>query len=73
MDWQPIETAPKDGRGILLFADGEVWLGRWGYSEPSGSYAEEKEWVTPSEGPGYNSQIENPTHWMPLPTPPVPD
>lgn len=63
MEWQPIETAPKDGTKILSFEDDEfavVWwqLDRWG---------KEGQWsVTASRGGWYLS----PTHWMPLPNPP---
>lgn len=68
MDWLPIESAPKDGSFILLFSSGDgVNMARWGVPEPFG---DEKAWTTPSEGPGYSSEIENPTHWMPLPNPP---
>jgi hypothetical protein len=27
--WKPIETAPKDGTEILLYADGEKQIGFW--------------------------------------------
>ena len=58
MDWQPIETAPKDGtRVIVLEGDGDVSLadfydGRWFYSVA-------------------HDEMFDPTHWMPLPDPPA--
>lgn len=66
-EWQPIETAPKDGTAILGFADGQQTTVRWraakrkGDSEywdlvVCGSYAEDGEWW--------------PTRWRPLPEPP---
>lgn len=67
--WQPIETAPKDGRYILVFHTMPI-IARWythfrnGKPDPF----REPEWdcrcmaadVPPVE----------PTHWMPLPEPP---
>lgn len=58
--WQPIETAPKDGRAILTFdpaaySTEKVLVGWW--SDKGG-------WLV---GEGFRHQ---PTHWMPLPTPP---
>ena len=81
-DWQPIETAPKDGS---LF-DG------WGFSIPdSGEMPDfpqeflrftecywgkrDSQWVRPKEGwctlgsDGWSWAIDI-THWMPLPAPP---
>lgn len=68
MQWQPIETAPKDGTPILGFADGEITTVEWfqigaiaGYFTlcVCGPWAVDGEW--------------NPTHWMPLPNPPAQD
>jgi len=65
-EWQPIETAPKDNKKILLL----VWEGEWrkprqirevrfGYNgRPINRYRTE-------EGEAYEV-----THWMPLPEPP---
>jgi hypothetical protein len=69
-DWQPIETAPRDGTRILAFGGG---LGEVSdvvsYNDSVGC------WNAPSdtlddrddEPDGYN----RPTHWMPLPEAPV--
>lgn len=57
--WQPIETAPKDGSGVLLFADGEVLKGAWldaAWCIP-GSWQDEQ---------GGYTEIDNPILWMPL-------
>lgn len=70
MEWQPIETAPRDGTPILMFVRtpppsvltgagipfviGELW-----HSED-----EEVEIVGPF------GEVAIATHWMPLPSPP---
>lgn len=61
--WRPIESAPKDGRRVLIFnALGNVHVGRWGcrYVGDAGPEA----WV--NEG----KYIAVPSHWMPLPAAP---
>lgn len=40
MEWQPIETAPKDGGRYLAFEDGSMWV----RNQPPGCYAGEWEW-----------------------------
>lgn len=65
-DWQPIETAPRDGTTVLAGAqgrDGHLWHplplrfldGRWRADFAEG---------------GWRSIDPQPTHWMPLPEPP---
>jgi len=61
-DWQPIDTAPKNGTPILAW-DGEViaiidWLS--GFNE----------WSVSHDAEGYAWQGYTPTHWLPLPKPP---
>jgi hypothetical protein len=60
--WQPIETAPKDGTEVLLYEKGSINIGCYDWCEfENGSF---KHWT------GLSDSLENPTHWQPLPTPP---
>lgn len=66
MDWQPIETAPKDGAVIMGWI-GVPWLFSW----------QEEKWhgVIPHDS-GYalmwvrSAKYNQPTHWQPIPEPP---
>ncbi len=67
--WQPIATAPKDRRVLLLtprYASQQVWIGRWNedrYSKKPRPYWDIESWrPTISRG-------GQPTHWQPLPDP----
>jgi hypothetical protein len=54
--WIPIESAPKDGRKVLLcHLANEPFIGRW--HNPLG-------WVD-------QYSMRDPTHWQPLPPPPT--
>lgn len=73
-DWQPIETAPKDGTRVLLFINrtyGEKFiLGHWDdnkYSKNPRPY-----WTNDSQSAyGIVVTRENqPTHWIKIPEPP---
>ena len=56
MDWQPIETAPRDGAAVLVYDENLTY---------EIAYRYRAEW---RYGPkGYSCK---PTHWMPLPAPP---
>ncbi len=70
--WQPIETAPKDGRGIIVIdmtaKTPEAGMGYWAGNVWS--------CVDPTPGEGIDlATIQaitwvSPTHWMPLPPAP---
>lgn len=67
-EWQPIETAPKDGTSILVCVT---------YNLPEGGW-ETVQWVDwvrePYIFPIYRDRIDipcPPTHWQPLPEPPT--
>lgn len=63
-EWQPIETAPKDGRSILLCWECGMYVGSWrvGYEHEPQSHRQA--WRT------VDGSWADPTHWMPKPTPP---
>ncbi len=65
MDWQPIETAPRDGTPVFLWKNG--FRGEHRYTEPGGSLCG-KQWYQQSLM--HCLWVENPTNWMPLPDPP---
>jgi hypothetical protein len=66
MDWQEIETAPRDGMRVLLAEGPHVSIGGW------------KNINTP-ESPHFGWDVEerfwgvltDPTHWMPVPVSPL--
>jgi len=59
--WQPIETAPKDGTSILVWKQGEAVVQGWWNR---GGAFNMPHWSTPSN-------LFDPTHWMPLLQPPL--
>lgn len=65
MNWQPIETAPKDGTRILLGRGDRVWLDEWWKGIGISGWASLVAWE--QAGGSYSLP---PTHWMPLPDPP---
>lgn len=57
--WQPIETAPKNGRPVLVaWANKPTWA-------PVTAYVGDGQWHDEDE-----AIYRDPTHWMPLPDPP---
>ena len=76
MEWQPIETAPKDGTYLLLYfpelrqpVSIEHWSNVVHTNHGKETYRREG-WSSPTIliPPGGKSFL--PTHWMPLPAPP---
>ena len=60
MEWQNIDSAPKDGTEVLLFHRGCCVIGLWM------DYGHRQCWEDNVEG----FELE-PTHWQPLPDLPV--
>src|SRR5690348_16271156 len=61
MNWQPIETAPKDGTRVLVYAPGHLhmigaWIEHHGYTYIGPAWFSNNSIITPA-----------PTHWMRLP------
>ena len=70
-EWQPIETAPKDGTAVLMVDANEQVVAKWMEPLEGG----EGGWVMFrkldfSFGNALAILFPNPTHWMPLPYPP---
>ena len=68
-EWQPISTAPKDGLLLLAVESGHerrTFVAEW--STAKGGY-----WVMTSGWVGWGKMHPawEPTHWMPLPAPPI--
>ena len=81
-EWQPIETAPKDGTGVLVhnnYAPGlasgksescddiNTVVAAWWANEDD---KENGEWMCYMDSPCEPECPFEPTHWMPLPEPP---
>ena len=68
MDWQPIETAPKDGRWVLVCGGNWRVIMAWYALNPR---IDRAYWKVSDEWDDYELADDQPTHWMPLPEPPV--
>lgn len=64
MEWQPIETAPKNGEVILLANAKDEWVWTASYDDETGF----ADFINVEDLP--DEPTNNPTHWMPLPEPP---
>jgi hypothetical protein len=75
-DWQPIETAPKDGTPVWLWwpsPDSEAITGWWseGWYEGDRLVRSDAGWVGNEASSHRLDEWSQPTHWMPLPAPPI--
>ena len=72
MTWQPMATAPKDGTHILVwFPQSGVWevfMHRFDQDDTEGWWCVSDNKNEPMPLRGW---VIQPTHWMPLPAPPV--
>lgn len=69
MNWQPIETAPKDGTEILIFCEDDHWaidIVKWE------QFGNDFYWARARCVDGLHIN-EKATHWMPLPALPDAD
>lgn len=72
--WQPIETAPKDGRYLMVGNEDGVWIASYSAQFQSG-YKPDNPWISLMLNHRHIEKVNRnyssvPTHWMPLPTPP---
>jgi hypothetical protein len=65
--WQPIETAPKDERAILVYCPAKIvtiiTAAFW--------HRDYNRWQLAFTGLSKEPTVIEPTHWMPLPDPPA--
>lgn len=71
MEWQPIETAPKDKDVLLYLPRRGAIRGQWNSDKyarvPRPYWSHDREWIF-----GVRETRDcQPTHWMPLPAPPI--
>jgi hypothetical protein len=68
-EWQPIETAPKDGTRVHVarYIDGYGWILGVGRHVIVGIVGG---WISWGVGPFGELGLSHPTHWQPLPSPP---
>ena len=81
MDWQPIETAPKDGAAIILCwaIDDDGHPIDWTedpktagvFVQVASFWEGENDWIVYCDLTIDPRLHFDPTHWMPLPKPPV--
>lgn len=71
MNWQPIDTAPKDGTLVLIAVRGSCYIASWSDEAQFERFEERPGWQVFVCDDGWYSWAEDaPTHWMPLPDPP---
>ena len=68
MEWLPIETAPKDGIAFIGYK--KVTDKNWVIAA---MYFSDGDFKMVEFNEGNYENTYHPTHWMPLPTPPVND
>lgn len=80
-DWQPISTAPRDGSYIIagrFDRDALIWVTHTHWE--TATSAAESDGLTAAQADDYETGWQcpdpldgtcGPTHWMPLPQPPV--
>ena len=61
MEWQPIETAPRDGTSFLCYYDGEPFVAWW--HSPDVAFV----WIAPHRINYTDDAYIFPEYWMPLP------
>jgi hypothetical protein len=80
MDWQPIETAPKDRTAVIVAAptmDQDGYIVGEAYFDPGRNNLGDWWWAGTDYGDYHSGPMSDldhrqPTHWMPLPEPPTP-
>lgn len=67
MNWQPIKSAPKDRRILIITESGTMHAANWSKNPITGHEA----WLIARIDDDGNCLITQATHWMTLPEPPT--
>jgi hypothetical protein len=71
MKWRPIDTAPKDGQHVIVAVTGDDPPG-YGYVAEAYFDEDADRWYSANtHSTDYHDGSLYPSHWMPLPTPPI--
>jgi len=65
-EWQPIETAPRDRRILVIGEAGTMHVASWSQNPFTGH----KSWLIVRTDDKGNCLVMQATHWQPLPEPP---
>lgn len=73
MEWQPIETAPRNGTKIDLWGINHLHHDKMGHRITDVAWGTVCDWLGRERDDWQHGRGEDfePTHWMPLPKPPV--
>lgn len=69
-EWQPIESAPKDGRPIIAFIPAEEYAGNCLCVFFDIREGAKGRWKVTAGSMNWHIPQQHITHWMPLPEPP---
>lgn len=71
MEWQSIETAPKDGTHLLLYGKQDAIEELGEFIGPLSGYWDALDGSWCATASTWRGPFVEATHWMPLPKPPV--
>jgi hypothetical protein len=72
-EWQPIETAPRNGERIMIYSSCKVEIAKWGGYPNLWGIKDEHGYVPDiwigwiGDDANYDSEFYPPKYWMPLP------
>lgn len=70
-EWRDMASAPKDGTRIQVWDHG-AWPAAWSEECQHGRFETKPGWqIFECDDPFYSIAADNPTHWRPLPEPPL--
>lgn len=68
-EWQPIDSAPKDGTLVLALVNGTPTMVRWHIPAQPTTFDYGYPWLRDGKTEAYRADV--PTHWLPIPVVPT--